>query len=62
VAELAVSACSDGSVLTQIIGWSAEPMTHRELVLNAALMAVRRGRPRGTIIHSDQGTQFGSDA
>jgi putative transposase len=31
-------------------------------VLNAALMAVRRRRPRGTIIHSDQGTQFGSDA
>jgi len=25
-------------------------------------MAVRRRRPRGTLIHSDQGTQFGSDA
>jgi len=35
---------------------------HRELVLNAVLMAVRRRRPRGTIIHSDQGTQYGSDA
>jgi transposase InsO family protein len=26
------------------------------------VMAVRRRRPRGTQIHSDQGTQFGSDA
>ena len=25
-------------------------------------MAVRRRRPRGTMIHSDQGTQYGSDA
>jgi len=28
----------------------------------AEAMAVRRRRPRGTIIHSDQGTQSGSDA
>ena len=35
---------------------------HRELVLNAVLMAVRRRRPRSTMIHSDQGTQFGRDA
>jgi putative transposase len=46
----------------RIIGWSAGPTIHRELVLDAALMAVRRRRQRGTIIHSDQGTQFGSDA
>jgi putative transposase len=46
-----------------IVGWAAEPSIHRELVLNAVLMAVRRRRrPRGTLIHSDQGTQFGSDA
>jgi len=32
------------------------------LVLDAVLMAVRRRRPRGTVIHSNQGTQFGSDA
>jgi putative transposase len=25
-------------------------------------MAVRRRRPRGTLVHSDQGTLFGSDA
>lgn len=46
----------------KIIGWSAGPTIHRELVLNAVLMAVRRRRPHGTIIHSDQGTQYGSDA
>lgn len=43
-------------------GWSAGPTKHRELVLDAVLMALRRRRPRGTIIHSDQGTQFGSNA
>ena len=31
-------------------------------MLDAALMTVRRRRPRGTLIHSDQGTQYGSDA
>jgi putative transposase len=46
----------------KIVGWSAGPTFHRELVLDAVLMAVRRRRPRGTLIHSDQGTQFGSDA
>ena len=46
----------------KIVGWATAPTIHRELVLNAVLMAVRRRRPRGTLIHSDQGTQFGSDA
>ena len=46
----------------KVIGWAAGPTIHRELVLNAVLMAVRRRRPHGTIIHSDQGTQYGSDA
>ncbi len=45
-----------------IVGWAAEPTIHRELVLNAVLMAVRRRRPRSALIHSDQGSQFGSDA
>jgi putative transposase len=45
-----------------IVGWSAAPTIQRELVLDAVLAAVRRRRPRGTLIHSDQGTQFGSDA
>jgi putative transposase len=46
----------------RIVGWSAAPTIHRELVLDAVLMAVRRRRPKGTVIHSDQGTQYGSDA
>lgn len=46
----------------KIVGWSVGPTIHRELVLNAVLTAVRRRRPRGTLIHSDQGTQYGSDA
>jgi putative transposase len=46
----------------KIVGWSAAPTIHRELVLDAVLTAVRRRRPRGTLIHSDQGTQFGCDA
>ena len=46
----------------KIVGWSTRPTIHRELVLDAVLMAVRRRRPRGTLIHSDQGTQYGSDA
>jgi putative transposase len=46
----------------KIVGWSAGATIHRELVLDAVLLAVRRRRPRGTMIHSDQGTQYGSDA
>jgi len=46
----------------RIVGWSTRATLHRELVLDAVLMAVRRRRPHGTLIHSDQGTQFGSDA
>jgi putative transposase len=45
----------------KIVGWSTGPTIHRELVLDAVLMAVRRRRPRGTLIHSDQGSQYGSD-
>jgi putative transposase len=46
----------------KVVGWSAGPTIHRELVLNALAAAVTQRRPRGTIIHSDQGVQFGSDA
>ena len=46
----------------RIVGWAARPTIARELVLEAVLMAVRKRRPRGTLIHSDQGTQYGSDA
>jgi putative transposase len=30
----------------RIVGWAAGPRIDRELVLNAALMAIRRRRPR----------------
>jgi putative transposase len=46
----------------KVVGWAARPTMQRELVLDAVLMAVRARRPKGTLIHSDQGTQFGSDA
>jgi putative transposase len=46
----------------KIVGWATGPSIRREVVLDAVLMAVRRRRPRGTLVHSDQGTQFGSDA
>jgi len=46
----------------KVIGWATSATIHRELVLDAVLMAVRRRHPKATLIHSDQGTQYGSDA
>ncbi len=46
----------------RIVGWSTKPTMARELVLDALLMAVRRRKPTHALIHSDQGSQFGSDA
>lgn len=46
----------------KVVGWAVAPTIRRELVLDAVLKAVRARRPRGTLIHSDQGSQFGSDA
>jgi putative transposase len=46
----------------KIVGWSTSPTIHHELVLDAVLTAVRRRHPKNTLIHSDQGTQYGSDA
>jgi putative transposase len=46
----------------RIIGWAASATIHRELVLDAVLKAVRKRKPHNTMIHSDQGTQYGSDA
>ena len=46
----------------RIVGWSTKPTMARELVLDALHMAVRRRKPKHTLIHSDQGSQFGSDA
>lgn len=46
----------------KVSGWASSPTLHRELVLNAVMTAVRGRRPRHTLIHSDQGTQYSSDA
>jgi putative transposase len=46
----------------KIIGWAAKPTISSELIIDAVLMAVRERRPRGTLIHSDQGSQYSSDA
>src|SRR5210317_150353 len=45
----------------KVIGWAARQTIHRELVLDAILMAVRQRNPHRTIVHSDQGSQYGSD-
>jgi len=45
-----------------IIGWSMQPTLVRDLVLDALLMAVWRRKPKERVImHSDQGSQYGSD-
>lgn len=44
----------------RIIGWSTKPTMARELVLDALLMAIKQRRPNHTVIHSDQGSQYGS--
>ena len=46
----------------KVVGWATKTTIHKELVLEALRKAVRRRRPRGAIIHSDQGTQYSSDA
>ena len=44
-----------------IIGWSMKSTLARKLVLDALLMAVWRRRPsKEVIVHSDQGSQYGS--
>ena len=45
-----------------VVGWSMKPTMATEIVLDALLMAVWRRKPKNpVIIHSDQGSQFGSD-
>jgi len=46
----------------RIVAWSTKPTLARELVLDAVLMAVRRRKPKKTLIHSDQGSQYGGDS
>lgn len=46
----------------RVIGWSMQRRMDRTLALNALLMSVRRRRPKGRVlVHSDQGSQYGSD-
>ena len=45
-----------------VVGWSMKPTLAREVVLDALLMAVWKRKPkRPVIVHSDQGSQYGSD-
>jgi len=46
----------------KVVGWSMKPTLAKELVIDALLMAVWRRKPQGqVVIHSDQGSQYGSD-
>lgn len=45
----------------KIVGWSTRPTIARDLVLDAVMTAVRCRRPKQALIHSDQGSQYGSD-
>ena len=45
----------------KIVGWATRQTIHRDLVLDAVMKAVKERHPRETIIHSDQGSQYGSD-
>lgn len=46
----------------KIVGWSMKPTIAREIVLDALMMAVWRRRPtQSVLVHSDQGSQYGSD-
>ncbi|WP_264973708.1 IS3 family transposase [Klebsiella variicola] len=45
-----------------VVGWSMKSTLSRELALDALMMAVWRRKPDGeVIVHSDQGSQYGSD-
>ncbi len=46
----------------KVVGWSMKPTLARELVVDALLMAVWRRKPQSkVVVHSDQGSQYGSD-
>jgi putative transposase len=46
----------------RIVGWSMGASLHRDLVIQALLMAVWNRRPKNIVlVHSNQGSQFGSD-
>ena len=39
----------------KVVGWATRQTIHRDLALDAILMAVRQRKPDSTIVHSDQG-------
>jgi putative transposase len=46
----------------KIVGWSMKSSLARDLVVDAVMMAVWRRKPkRAVLVHSDQGSQYGSD-
>jgi putative transposase len=46
----------------KVVGWSMKTTLSRTLVVDALLMAVWRRQPREEVlVHSDQGSQYGSD-
>lgn len=46
-----------------VVGWSMQSSMSKDLVIDAVLMAVWKRRPQGNVlIHSDQGSQYGSEA
>ena len=46
----------------KVVGWSMKSSLSKELALDALLMAVWRRKPTGRVlVHSDQGSQYGSD-
>jgi len=46
----------------KVVGWSMRPTLAKELVVDALMMAVWRRKPKtSVIVHSDQGSQYGSD-
>ncbi|CAA0086939.1 Uncharacterised protein [Zhongshania aliphaticivorans] len=47
----------------KVVGWSMKPSLEKGIVLDALLMAVWRRRPKiRVLVHSDQGSQYSSDA
>ena len=46
----------------KVVCWSMQPTLARGIVIDALLMAVWKRKPKGgVIVHSDQGSQYGSD-
>lgn len=49
--------------LRRVGGWSMQPIMRAQLVMDALLMVVfRRGRPKAVLHHSEQGSQYTSEA